>query len=397
MSHENGNSPLDLSPENELSLQPELEPSEMPVLEVLNEGKTKSVARPNDAIVDTSKISAWKETQDLIQRLESNLQARVLFLYTSPTSSITAEEVAEVYNHLHFIGKQEKIAVIVHGSGGSPIAAYRIVKLLRRFCKRLMIVAPGDTFSALTTLALGGDEIHVGPLSVFSPTDTSIVNHQLAPTDSKGNPVTVEIFQLKKYLQLVEAEKYSGVSDFRMTPHYALTEKIHPIFLGSIQRALSLSKMLMSDILKTHIREAELVEKVVERLNDDYPSHAYPIMPDDLRAWGVPIRELDDEVNEMSLDLVNLACSFTKEFAETQNEQRKRIRRPCMIETRELRSFYSVDRYEKFVNNAWVQTNLVNEYRRAAVAKTKRGYYEARVFTPPQFRDLRNGKVVEVE
>lgn len=355
------------------------------------------LSRSKDVIIDTTKVYLWNETQEVLKAVESKLQTSLITLYVRVGSSLTSEEVGEIYKHLSFIGFQEKITLLIAGPGGYPIAATRIVKLIRKFCKHLEIICPSESQSALTLLALGGDKIIVGPLTVFSPTDTSVANHPLSPKDEKGNRVSVENFQLKKYLELVEIDKYTDIKDFRMTPYHTLSDKIHPIFLGSIQRSLSLSKMLMRDVLTTHFKNTNTIDNIVDRLNDDFPSHSYPIMPEFLQELGLNIEEMEPEINQLTLDFLNLAESFTRDIVELNGDQKKSTRRPVLIESTELRSYNSQTKVEKLANNVWSQISSTGGYMRAAVTKTKRGYYETRILNDAQFRKFLGSETVEVE
>lgn len=360
-------------------------------------GIGRRVPRPADCIVDTSKVFSWNETQQTIAALERIFGARVLSLFVDNDFSLTIDEVQEVYRHLAQLGRQKKLVVILYGRGGSGVAAYRIVRLLRRFAERVVVVVPEKALSAMTMLALGADEILTGPLSNFSPTDTSIAKHPLAPRDAEDKPVTVEIFQVKKYLELVGADAYQGADDFRKTPHAALTERLHPIFLGTIQRSLSLSKRLMKDIVQTHMTDPERIERIIASLNDDYPIHSYPILPDGLAEMGLPIGELSDEQNQLALDLIGLNEVLGAGNVETKAEHRKTLRRSAVVETTEFRSFYALERDEKLVDHKWNQVRSSGEYRRATIVKTKRGYYEAQILSPKNFRSWFAGDTVEVE
>ncbi len=353
--------------------------------------------RPADCIVDTSKVFTWRETQQAIDGLEKLFGARVLSIHLDNDFSLTIDEVQEVYRHLAQVGHQKELVVILYGRGGSGVAAYRIVRLLRRFADRVVVVVPEKALSAMTMLALGADEILTGPLSNFSPTDTSIAKHPLAPRDAEDRPVTVEIFQVKKYLELVGADAYQGADDFRKTPHAALTERLHPIFLGTIQRSLSLSKRLMKDIVQTHMTDPERIERIIESLNDDYPIHSYPILPDGLAAMGLTVREMTPEQNQLALDLVGLNEVLGAGNVETKGDMRKTLRRSAVIETREFRSFYALERDEKLTDLKWNQVRSSGEYRRATIVKTKRGYYEAQILTPRNFRSWFAGEEIEVD
>ncbi len=63
-----------------------------------------------------------------------------------------------------------------------------MVHLLRRYTKRLTVVAPLNCASAATMLVLGADKIEMGPLSYLTAVDTSL-EHDLSPVDHTNHLV----------------------------------------------------------------------------------------------------------------------------------------------------------------------------------------------------------------
>jgi ClpP class serine protease len=376
---------------------PDEEKSRKPVGAPVKDVESQTRQKP-DIPLDTSKIPYWEETQNLINKLEQLFQQKVITLYVSRGSRITQGEVEELYNHLYKIGKQEKLALFIYGPGGSGIAAYRIVKLLRNFTKELNIIVPSRASSAMTMLALGADKIFVGPLSVFSPIDTSIANHPLAPKDSRTRyPVSVEITQVQKYLELVKKDQYKDSSDFRKTPYYALTEKVHPLFLGTIQRSLSLSKLLLKGIVETHLDNKENVKKLVDRLNDEYPTHSFPILKADLEKFGLNISKMSDEQNFSSQELLNYYDVLSKGTTDVKDNLKTIMRRYVFVESANLRSYVIYLHKSRLTDGKWTKLSSKEYYNRAAVAKNERGYNEVVVLSTKQFRKLIKGQEIVAE
>jgi len=102
--------------------------------------------------VDSSQVVKWTDTQKHITELEKTLGARVIALYISLNRSLAESDIDYLYNHIARIGQQEKIALYIYGQGGSSIAAYRIVSILRKHCKKLQVVVTSKAASAMTML-----------------------------------------------------------------------------------------------------------------------------------------------------------------------------------------------------------------------------------------------------
>lgn len=361
--------------------------------------KVKLSASKNEKSIiplDSSKVLYWEETQNLIEKLEASFGGRIITFYISMEARLTEDEIAELYNHLKKMGEQEQLTLVIYGPGGNGIAAYRIVHLLRNFTKRLVIVVPDIAASAMTMLTLGADMILMGPQSALSPIDSSITNHPLAPLDANGRPVSVEINQVSKFLELVKGEQYANVEDFTRSAYYALSKKVHPIFLGTIQRSLSLSKLLTRGILKTHMQDDVTITKIVDKLNDDYPTHSYPILLKDLQKFGLSAQAMRGEKNDLCLELFEYYGVLTKGHMQRENEITTTVKRFTVIESREFRSFYLHVRKQKLMKEQWVTMSSDGKFEHATIVKNDKGYFEARLLNVKQFRDWINGREVKL-
>ncbi len=346
--------------------------------------------------LDTSRIPFWDETQNLINKLEELFSTRVITFYISEIAQLTNEEVDELYNHLYKVGKTDHLILVIYGPGGNGKAAYRIVKLLRSFTKKLTIVVPAKAASAMTMLALGGDEIIMGPLSYLTPIDTSIARHPLAPLDASNRPISVEITEVQKYLELVKSGSFENVDDFRKTPYYALTEKVHPIFLGTVQRSLSLSKLFVRGIAKTHITDENIIDNLVNKLNDAYPIHSYPILKEDIADMGINVKDLSEEQNLACQELLSYYQTLANGSVRVKDNTRITVNRYVFIESIKFRSYVYAETSEKIINNKWTIVYSNANYNRATIVRNKKGYSEAYALSTKEFRKWMKGEEVIV-
>jgi hypothetical protein len=299
--------------------------------------------QPSEAkeIVDSSNVPMWDDTQKYIKSLEEKLGNKVLLIYVNMSSSITEGDVDYIYNHVQSIGKVEKLTVLISGPGGSPIAAARIVFMLRKYCKSLEVIVPSIAASAMTMLSLGADRILMGPLSSLSPIDTSIANHQLAPKGNDGYPVRIEVTQLQKFIDLcnngLDRDK---VDDVNKSPYKLLSEHLHPIVIGTIQRMVSLSKMLTSDILKTHHSDTDSINRIVDLLNDEFPTHSYPINYEKAVEIGIKAELMDEDLNLLCLKFLKLVDKLSAGGSSENQGVKVKFTRDAIIESRNLRSLY---------------------------------------------------------
>ncbi len=353
--------------------------------------------KPRDQAVHTdyNRPARFEFTQKTISQIEKVLGMPIFAIYTGLHSAFVDGDVGQLYYHLSLIGKTDKLGVVLFGPGGNPTAAYRAAKLLRSFAKHVTFIVPEKAASAFTMLSISADELLTGPLSAFSPVDSSVANHPLAPRDPKGNPIPVEVNQVYKFLELVNEKDYKNTADFRNSPFFALTDKVHPLFLGTIQRTLSLSQMVTRQIARMHIKDESQIEQIVKTLNDNYPTHSFPILPEDLRAVGIKVREMSPELNDLAISLVRLYDACTAPGEKVQGDERQWWRTHTIFETRELRSYAYGTVSDRLVDKTWVRTKDSFSYEHAAVVKNKKGFYESLPLSSQQFQQWLSGQEVE--
>jgi hypothetical protein len=240
----------------------------------------------------------FRETQGVIKRLERRLGRPFLAYWNSNNGSVCQNDVVGLYGVLRRLGIKDHLTLFIKSDGGSGEAALRMVNLLRQFATRLTAAVPLECKSAATMLALGADEIQMGPLAHLSAVDTSLT-HDLSPIDRDNNRVSVSQDELLRVVNLWRKE--AGPRD--SNPYQALYPHIHPLVVGAVHRVSSLSIKLCVEILGYHLRDAKKARRISETLNADYPAHSYPITLREARRVGLNARPLDAGLNELLLEL----------------------------------------------------------------------------------------------
>lgn len=239
-----------------------------------------------------------KQTQRLITRLEKRLGGTFLAYWSSGNGSVCHHDVAAFYEVLKHLGWQERIFLFIKSCGGNGQAALRIVNLLRQYTKQLVALVPLECASAATMMALGADEILMGPLAYLTAVDTSLT-HDLSPVDKNNYLVAVSQDELNRVLKLWKTSATSTDSN----PYKDLYQHIHPLVFGAIDRSSSLSIKICEEILSYHVGEKKERERISKHLNSSYPSHSYPIMLREAQRVGLKVGALDDDLNNLLIDL----------------------------------------------------------------------------------------------
>jgi len=243
----------------------------------------------------------FNKTQAIIKEVNKKLGGTLVTYFNNPRGSVCHDDVLALFELLEKIGQHEKIYLFVKSSGGNGQASLRIVNLLRQYCKQIVAVVPLECASAATMITLGANEIQMGPMAYLTSVDTSLT-HALSPIDRDNDRVSVSLDELNRVVRLWQAQ---GV-DQTENPYHQLFEHVHPLVIGAVDRAESLSIMLCKELLAYHINDEGVADKISATLNSKYPSHGYPILFDEARRIGLTVNRLDPKINSLLLELNEL-------------------------------------------------------------------------------------------
>src|SRR5512142_3250192 len=118
----------------------------------------------------------FDQTQALIAKLERQIGTKLLVYWTSDRGSVCDNDVVALYEIFKHIGASDDISVFIKSNSGDVEAALRIVNLMREYNTRVHAYVPLESASAATMIALGADEIQMGPLAHLTAIDSSLVH-----------------------------------------------------------------------------------------------------------------------------------------------------------------------------------------------------------------------------
>jgi hypothetical protein len=280
----------------------------------------------------------FPETQRLIKRIQSSNRIKVLVYWNSVNGAICQNDVSCFYEVIKDWPIQDKIYLFIKSDGGDGKASLRIINLLREHTRRLIVLIPGECSSAASIMALGADEIHMGPLAFLSPVDTSLT-HDLSPIDKHNSLVSVSQDELTRVVKLWnEAKKDEN-------PYPSLFTHVHPLVFGALDRASSLSIKLCTDILSYHMKDKAKASEISKKLNSDYPSHSYPILIKEAKEIGLNVKMIDKELNNLLFELGSLYSEMGQKALTDYDENNyhdNEIRN--IIEAEGIQIYYQVDK-----------------------------------------------------
>jgi hypothetical protein len=258
----------------------------------------------------------FAKTQALIAKLADRLGGPLVAYWNGPRGSVCHNDVVALHHVLERLGRHEVLHLFIKSDGGSGQVSLRIVNLLRQHCDRLVALVPLECASAATMVALGADGIQMGPTAYLTAVDTSL-NHPLSPVDRDNDRVSVSLNELQRVIKLWREQQ----GDDHENAYKALFQYVHPLVIGAVDRAESLSLMLSRELLAYHVDDAAKAEAIAAALNGKYPSHSYPILLDEAVKIGLKAERMPPDVNALLLQLnacySEMGQKATTDFDET--------------------------------------------------------------------------------
>lgn len=317
----------------------------------------------------------FSETQKIIAKIERKVQGTFLAYWNSPNGSVCQNDVVGFFELLREIGKQKRIVLFVKSDGGTGKASLRIVHLLRQYADHVTVLVPLNCVSAATMIALGANEIRMGSLAYLSAVDTSLT-HDLSPVDKNNDLVSVSQNELSRILNLWKKESPRGGAN----AYQSIFQHLHPLVIGAVDRASSLSIRLCSEILSYHMTDKKKAQKISRILNEDFPSHSYPITLKEARRIGLNAGELNRETNDLLIEL-NEVYSEMGQRALTDYDERNYHDNEILniIEARDVQVYYQSDRdwHYRTEERRWITMNDKSSWRKS---EKKNGRISASVF-----------------
>ena len=297
----------------------------------------------------------FAKTQDVLARLSELLGGPVISYWNNPRGSVCGDDVVVLHEILERLGHHDTLYLFLKSDGGSGQVSLRMINLLRQHCRKLVALVPLECASAATMIAIGANEILMGPTAYLTAVDTSI-NHALSPLDRDNDRVSVSLDELTRVIRLWRAEQ----KDSTQNPYEALFGHVHPLVIGAVDRAESLSIMLCRELLAYHIDDAGKAAEIATTLNSKYPSHSYPILLNEARKIGLTANPLPAPVNALLLELNRLYSEMgqkaTTDFDEIRAHGNEILN---ILEGRGIQIFFQHDKdwFYRLEERRWITMN----------------------------------------
>ena len=223
----------------------------------------------------------------LIEAIQATREKRLAITYITSTRAghdvqIADDAVPLIFKHLEANAALAKngVDLFIHSNGGSGTAPWRIVSLIRQYTDNFAVLVPHRAFSAATLIALGADEIIMHKMGCLGPIDPSVTNaFNPQNPQSPGQLAPISVEDVTAFFKLVKEEVGITHEDELVQAFISMTDKVHPLALGNVQRSHSQSRLMARKLLMLHMDDSlehEIVQ-LIDNLKSNLFFHGHPI------------------------------------------------------------------------------------------------------------------------
>lgn len=257
----------------------------------------------------------FKDRIEDYKRLEETRGSQLIVYITGDRVGMGTQMGSDVLDrfvgHLDSMDNPSKISLLLHSRGGLTSVGWSIANLIRSFCNEFEVIIPSRAHSAATLLSLGADKIIMTKQATLGPIDPS-VNTQLNPS-IEGQPpqirYPISVESIKGFVELAKEEFQIKGSDQMTQILTALVNKVHPVVLGDVFRALTQIRMLAKNLLEKQFKNTkenkDKIGNIVKFLCSESGSHDYTINRDEGKNLGLNIESPDTDFYILIMKIYN--------------------------------------------------------------------------------------------
>jgi hypothetical protein len=239
-----------------------------------NDVETAVDSTPEKAIVPWPEFLRTARNSDIKARftaevseilVEHKLDQHCVLVLLEPIDSIDSTDLDQIFSALCALNPRhdKDVLLLLLSRGGSIEPAYQISKLCRAFAReRFIAIVPRHAKSAATLIAIGADEIHMGPLGQLGPIDPQL-----------GGLPALGVSQALKTIASV-AERFPGSADmFARYLRMVLTVEQ----IGYCDRISESAVQYAVRLLSTKPQLPAKAEAIAKELVHEYKDHSFVI------------------------------------------------------------------------------------------------------------------------
>ena len=228
--------------------------------------------------------------------------------------------VSIVHDHILALPEKgrSKLDLFIYSRGGASDVPWTLVSMFREYCRKgsFSVLIPYRAHSAATVISLGADEIVMTKKAELGPIDATIANGPYNPTEGNTrNRLPVSVGDVTGYFALLDRFGCER-PDEKMKGFEQLTEKVHPLALGSVSRLLEETKLVGLRLLNTRAEpfSEEDNHEIIRKLSSEVYSHNHAINRTEAVKYLGLTQVKNAEVLDLEQDLWALYLEYKELF-----------------------------------------------------------------------------------
>ena len=176
--------------------------------------------------MDSREQAARNSLNEAVEAVTQQREKDLLVLYYPGPLSIAGGHIEILHGLLNEVGLNREdplsdLDVLLHTTGGNPVAAYRLAQVIRDFTKRTTFLVPEYAYSGGTLMCLAGDVVMLGDYAVLSPIDITV--ERQAPLDDEepkfpdegDSDTEIELVAIDHFINAAVQARISVEREFR--------------------------------------------------------------------------------------------------------------------------------------------------------------------------------------
>lgn len=251
--------------------------------------------------------SVAKKRHELIELVGKERNSAVLTYFLSDRQNVVAEiaddAVRPMYDHLRAMGRSKKIDLFLYSRGGGLDVPWRIVTMIREWTDEFAMIIPYRAMSAATLIALGADEVVMGPKGELGPIDPQVTIQRAGGGTAVQQVLSVE--DIMSYIDFLRERVGLTDQDALAGPINTLANNLNPAVIGQLNRIHSHIRVVARKMVsaRNDVPEEQRVQLLIETLAEKTYQHGHAIGRAEAKEIGFnvvkPGRKLDRLIWEL--------------------------------------------------------------------------------------------------
>ena len=276
------------------------------------------------------KQSARDRLSEIVTTVTRQRQRDLLVLYYPGSLSIADGHIEILHELLNEEGLEREdplhdLDIILHTTGGNPVAAYRLAQVIRDFTRRATFLVPQYAYSGGTLMCLAGDEVMLGDYAVLSPIDITVERQSSLDDEEPKFPeegdthTEIELVAIDHFINAAVQARIAMEREFRQRNWTEarsdaesamlreMVSELGVLQIAKIYREKNITREYARELLSSYMLSGARkprIELALRRLVVENPSHEFDMDYHLCLDIGLRVSEMSSQLSKATKELV---------------------------------------------------------------------------------------------